>query len=223
MSKFYEIISSESIMNKMRLLCLVMAIPFTCGVKAQFYDSADDIIFYKLNRVYSRQVFTFMNYNTRPFSWDRSLGELQVVNILDDNKEASVYIWNFDGHKATRLRDGYSVNIAKEKLLKSSSFYEDLVETQDYDWTYSSASYVERIKNDNNPLNDWMVSYLPSHGTVYEKGSHTIDMVIFSSDRNKMYRCDHEVVAEYLYEYKRVDKSFFKVGRSRTPSGKLHE
>lgn len=215
MSKFCEIISSKSIMNKIRLLCLVMAICFTSGAKAQFYDRADEIYYYKLIRSYSEKFRQVVLPNGMPTLNYEKTGKIEVSDYVDDNSEVS--IWNFDGRKAAQL-DRQSLSVTKERMQKSPSYSEDLVETSDYNWKYiSDSSYLREMKS----KYSWLSSYLPRYGTMYERNGRP---VIFSSDRYKMYEVTDLGFGHcYIYEYKRVDKSFFKVGRSRTPSGTLHE
>lgn len=211
MSKFCEIISSKSIMNIIRLLCLVMAICFASGAKAQFYDRADEIYYYAEICEYEEETIPVGIAGI----YSEKTGKIKKFEY--DGKE-SIQVWNFDGKKASRL-GFYSFSIAKEYINKSSSYYEDLVETSDYDWTYTSESrYIREAKY----KHTWLTSYLPVYGTMYENNGFP---VIFSSDRNKMFMvCESIRKGDYyILEYKRVDKSFFKVGRSRTPSGTLHE
>lgn len=167
-------------------MLLGMAICLTSGVKAQFYDSADDIYYY--------------------------------VEYKDGECVTDGYarIFNFDGKKAALLNmyknNGVGpytapVRVVKANIKNNPTFYEDLVETTEYSVKFS-------------------------HGTVYTHNYEFIDgyshntrflsyTYRFSSDRNYLYVSSNDYSGEITY--KRVDKSFFKVGRSRTPSGTMHE
>lgn len=186
-------------MKRLRFLLLSMVICLASGVKAQFYDSADDICYYK-----------------QICEYDEETGKIKKFEKDDSNGD--VQVWNFDGRKAARL-EFCSLSLVKESIKRSSSYYEDLVETSEYDWTYTSVSpYIRECKS----KKTWLASYLPGYGTMYE---HNGFPVIFSSDRNKMYMvCESVRKGDYfILEYKKVDKSFFRVGRSRTPSSTMHE
>lgn len=140
------------------------------------------------------------------------------VRILDETTKSdrAVRIFNFDGQKAAELGHS-SLSIVKSNMQRSSSFYEEKVETTEYDLNYSSKIFRNHIPN-------WLTPYVPSNGTVYENSKGPL---YFSSDRESLFVfCTFNVNSEtheYLLEYKRMDKSFFRVGRSRTPSGTLHE
>lgn len=206
MSKFCEIISSESIMNKMRLLCLVMAICFTNGAKAQFYDRADEIYFYAAYE-------------------DGGFVEKPAVIVFNfDGRKAAILNWNESGLSWTGIED------IKSKMKISTNYFEQQVETTDYDLKYVSYNKYSVSKR--------YVGVCQNANPVFGS-SEVIDErnIIFEFSSSRDY-CD--VVEEgttifpnwpphlnrsftYKYKYKRVDKSFFKVGRSRTPSGTLHE
>ena len=111
-----------------------------------------------------------------------------------------VYIYNFDGMTAAELAGGWNgedIYIVKRRLQESPSYYEDKVETTEYRWKYVPSS----------------------SGVVYQNGSYKR---IFSHDRSKLIQ-DNGPDCRFKKYYKRVDKSYFKVGRSRTPSSTLHE
>ena len=183
-------------MKAKRLLFLVMAICLASGVKAQFYDGPDDIYYY-----------VRVNNN----------GEFEL------DYATSCFIFNFDGKRACLLnywRDDitYSPRKVKEIMSQNPNYLLDRVETGIYDVSYiSENTYKKEGKWESNNILGYR------HGTF----SWTFN---FSSDRNQMYLTyvDHDVVSTsepstYHLKYKRVDKSFFRVGRSRTPSSTLHE
>ena len=161
-------------MKAKRLLFLVMAICLASGVKAQFYDSADDIYFY-----------------------------------YDQNHSNSLYevlVLNFDGKK------GYwwyqSVSEVKNKLKENPNYYEDETETADYSRvkyassTATTVTYTIYFGSDNLKT-EWKISRDRKALTEYK------------------YNKNNQIVEKNYY--KLVDKSFFKIGRSRTPSGTLYE
>ena len=175
-------------MKELRFLLLVTVICLASGVKAQFYDSADDIYYY--------------------------------VEWKNGKYGADVYIFNFDGRKACRWYN--SVVLMKDYLKRNPSYYEEKVETADY-------SFLKYI----------------TYNTYQEGNSEYYINYQFSSDRQTLTEIRHYHKFEQVEEwwggypitrsvdrgfvdevfgiYKKVDKSFFKVGRSRTPSGTLHE
>ena len=174
-------------MKAKRLLFLVMAICLANGVKAQFYDSADDIQYY----------VTFENGKVKDTGW--------------------AVVFNFDGRKA--CVDMTSIEKIKTNLRKSASFYEDWIENAEY--------RVEYISN-----NTYQTKGLFA-GEYYK--------FTFSNDRQTLTLVDHCKVAvmnytpygpvlsgreewkDKTYTLKKVDKSYFRVGRSRNPSGTMYE
>ena len=125
-------------------------------------------------------------------------------------------VFNFDGNKGCLLnmymKDGAGpytapVRIVKANIKENPTYYEDLVETSEYTVKYSHGSTYTHSY-------DFIDGY--SHKTKSLKYNYK-----FSSDRNFLYVSSNDYTGEIIY--KKVDKSFFKVGRSRTPSNKLHE
>ena len=182
-------------MKSRRLLFLVMAICLASGVRAQFYDGPDDIYYY-VEEYYEHDEYKSISF-TSGYYTGRTLRDKPEEN------KAHVMIFNFDGTKAALLcyTSDY-VSDVKSALKKNPSYYEDKIETTEYWVKYVSSS---------------------SSGTKYTLG--TLNTCIFSSDRNTL-----KHVLEFsdgshptTMVYKRVDKSFFKVGRSRTPSGTLYD
>lgn len=175
-------------MKAKRLLFLVMVICLASGVKAQFYDSADDIYFY-------------VEYKNGAF--------------VDDGK---VRVFNFDGKKAALLNHNFydgdgdgpfflSVKKIKNKLKNSPDYFEQLVETTNYDVDYTGTlSYVYK-----------------SSYRAFGVAKSFVEKYTFSSSRKELYVDDLDGGFTKKTTYKKVDKSFFRVGRSRTPSGTLYE
>jgi len=166
-------------MKAKRLLFLAMVICLANEAKAQFYDGPDDI-FYYLSEKYKA-------YPTNP-TWDRS-----------------VCVFNFDGKKACQWGFGacsadgnYIITLMKDKFKENPNYFEDAVETADYD-----------------------VEFVTSHPqTLYQREYRgRVIKYYFSSDREEM----TEITLDRVLKFKRVEKSFFKTGRSRKPSSTLHE
>lgn len=155
-------------MKAKRLLFLVMAICLASGVKAQFYDNADEIYFY-----------------------------------VEDNNETNdkfILVFNFDGLKACVWST--LMSYMKDYLKGNPNKYEDLVEETEYELRYTSNN-TYKVNN----------------------GNGNYESFLFSGDRNSLLYYHHysDSKHDYKKKYTRVDKSFFKVGRSRTPSGTMYE
>lgn len=171
-------------MKAKRLLFLVMAICLASGVKAQFYDSADDVCFYILD-----------NDNGYYKSHGHSHG-------------SEVLVLNFDGKGGCWWYEEY-ISDVKKRLSQNSNYYVEDAETRDY----SHVKYISSTSTE--------VTY------EWAPGSKNHMIWKFTKDRN--------FLTEYHYssfdlsnltgvvQYKRVDKSFFKLGRSRKPSGTMYE
>lgn len=182
-------------MKAKRLLFLVMVICLASGVKAQFYDSADDVYFYIME----------------------SEGSSKSIY------SSEVMIFNFDGRKACYLA-GSSVNTVKSHIKENPDYYVEKEENSDYDMKYESSSYGTRYIKELSER-DWN-----SFGGFWitRNVKYTFD---FSSDRNSLRVAikvsgsggGHSESKTFNHTYKKVDKSYFKVGRSRTPSGSLYE
>lgn len=196
---------------------LVAVMFISCVANAQFYDSADDIYFYV--RAYEYDAERKQVVSGSGIFTTYKMEKTGKVKIIDETTKSdrNVRIFNFDGRKAAELDICTLVSSVKRNMQRSSSFYEEKVETTEYDLNYSSKIFRNDIPN-------WLTPYVPSNGTVYENSEKTY---YFSSDRESLFEfCTFNMNSEtyeYLLEYKRVDKSFFRVGRSRTPSGTLYE
>lgn len=190
-----------------RFLLLATAICLTSGVKAQFYDGPDDIYYYVEDY-----------YEYEDYYWDMYPGTTipksphytgQIKTKKTEIKNATVLVFNFDGSKAAELTGTYKgkhISSVKADIAKNPSFYDDKVETTEYDVKFASSTSSKTI-------------YSHQGGTPFTSYTYT-----FSSDRQTL-KCANMQNPEHLSTivFKRVDKSFFKVGRSRTPSSTLHE
>lgn len=170
-----------TIMKELRFLFLVLAICLASGVKAQFYDSADDIYYY-------------VEDITKEPSVTRDDGTTYTFKA-----SKNTWIFNFDGRNACVF--GGDVSMVKDYLKENPNYYEEAIETKEYDVFFSKATTTE---------------------VIYKGGSRTYK---FSKDRKTL----TEILQPswggetYTRYYNKVDKSYFKVGRSRTPSNTLHE
>lgn len=116
----------------------------------------------------------------------------------------SVMIFNFDGKKAFNLSwDFEKLPEVKKNFLNNPNYYEDRLEALDYNLVFVSSNSSEVVYRWND-----------SFGVKF----------IFSKDRQSAKRW-HQLSPSYVQEvtYKKVDKSFFKSGRSRKPSSTMHE
>ena len=182
-------------MKAKRLLFLVMAICLASGVNAQFYDGPDEIYYYVCeyheHDEYISTSFTSGYYSGR------------TLRDKPEENEAKVVIFNFDGTKAALLCyfNSTAVREVKSALAKTPSYYEDKVETTEYNLRYEPSS----------------------SGVTYKLNDH--EKFTFSSDRNTLKEVwtYSDGTHPRTWVYKRVNKSYFKIGRSRTPSGKMYE
>lgn len=192
-------------MKGLRILLLGLAICLASGVKAQFYDSADDIYFY--------------------------------VKCGDDGQPKEngyVFIFNFEGRKAAELsgalndpipnkpREYPVVSDVKKNLQRSQTYYDEKVENTEYKieyvsgTTYKGNTYVEYFAP--NGYQAWFGEYFTfdfSNNREILSLSRTVSLGNYGTGFNSS-NTKQET-------YKKVDKSFFRVGRSRTPSGAMHE
>lgn len=180
-------------MKAKRLFFLVMAICLASGVKAQFYDSADDIYYY-----------------------------VEVKDGEFVSPYPSVMIFNFDGQKASFLNrisigvDGLPA--IRDNIKSNFNYYEEKVDNAEYDM------YYDRSKN------AYCLQFTTSYGyNIYGQAisSRWDYTVSFSSDRKYCYSkikvTNPQSSNTEIETLKRVDKSYFKSGRSRTPNGTLYE
>lgn len=197
-------------MKAKRLLFLVMAICLASGVKAQFYDSADDIYYYV--EEYHEYEDSYWTYNAfGGLDKQHFIGRIKTERPEKDN--ACVLIFNFDGTKAANLSGGEGnkaweyggqYSVVKNNITKNPSWYEDKIETTEYNIKYyssSSSGIVYKYQK---------YSRLPEYTYTFSKDRKSLKLV--SSKEHPT-----------TFVYKRVDKSEFRVGRSRTPSRSLYE
>ena len=188
-------------MKAKRLLFLVMAICLVSGVRAQFYDSADDIYYY-IEEYEEGPEFSYAYFGAIPQYTGRKKREIPE----EDKKH--VLIFNFDGTKAVSFTGGvgdYPPDI-KKNLSKKASWYEDMMETTEYKIKYVSSSSSETKYY----YHDYRITY------IFSKDRSCLRSVQKWDDS----RGDYD---ESVRVYKRINKSYFKVGRSRTPSGTMYE
>lgn len=176
-------------MKAKRLLFLVMAICLTSGVKAQFYDSADDIYYYV---------------------------ECDKNGQIKENGQ--VYIFNFDGRKACYWNE--SVGSVKYSLKSNPSYYEEKVETTEYILKYNSSN-TYRKDDGGSEYRDFYFSYSRSELTITKHYNKTI--IPTNQYGMMMLGMAYKEWTDEKTKYKKVEKSFFKIGRSRTPSSTMYE
>ena len=185
-------------MKTKRILFLAMSKCLASGAKAQFYDSADEICYYVLYE---------SERNDSRFGHEKSATLPQHV---------TVYVFNFDGKKAAELNtygSGDDLGLVKRNLSFNPTHYDEKVETAVYDFEYDSTTGGE-------------ITYVrPIENTGKDKITFR-----FSRDRNMLQRIYEYKKSYYslsegceIMRYKRVDKSYFKTGRSRTPSSGMYE
>lgn len=184
-------------MKELRFLLLGFAICLASGVKAQFYDGPDDIYYY-----------VECNEQGEPYSEGYSI----VLNF-DGLTAANLCSKRYSGEEAEKVYD------TRQNIQNNTSFYEDRVETTQYSIKYESSS----------PMVTYKVREYYHDATMYTPVRIEIRKFQFSTGRDKLYyisewrNSERKIVDTGKRTFKRVDKSFFKVGRSRTPSGTMHE
>lgn len=180
-------------MKGFRFLLLVMAICLASGVKAQFYDSADDIYYYV---------------------------ECDNNGQIKDNGD--VYIFNFDGKKACYWN--YLVSSVKNYLQSNPSYFEEKVETTEYNLKYTSGN-TYRKSDGGEAYEDFYFSY--SRGRM-TRTNHWLKWIVPQVNAGMYgilpaYGMAYQKWTDDKTNYTQVEKSFFKIGRSRTPNNSLHE
>lgn len=190
-------------MKGLRFLLLGMAICLASGMKAQFYDGPDDIYYYVELK-------------------DGEMSENSHVLIFNfDGMKAAILDWtNMMGCKPPHSLLDYVRNV-KNEIKENPTIYEERVETCEYDIKYIGSNTYQ-YKGSTRSKED------KEDGSSLEYINFN-----FSYDRNTLNSKWHYwntpgwgYAATWKTEkrtYKKVDKSFFKVGRSRTPSGTMHE
>ena len=189
-------------MKAKRLLFLVMAICLASGVKAQFYDGPDDIYYYV------EEYLRHDEYKSTSLTSGYYTGH-QIKEYPKEERKARIIVFNFDGAKAAVL-NYYNSDLVENvisTLRNNPSYYEDKVENTEYDLKYESKSALE---------------------IVYKRKGESF---MFSKDRSSLKRmytwegkdCSDGKPHTFVWTYKRVDKSYFKVGRSRKPSGTMYD
>ena len=142
------------------------------------------------------------------------------VKYVDGEYKDDVLIFNFDGQKACRWV--MSVSSVKSNLSSNPSFFEDKVETTEYDLKYVSGNTYRYKESNSEEYDDFQFSYDRNTLTKIMHYQAIITPGIpggFGFD----YRKSHKEWSENKYTYKKVEKSYFRIGRSRTPSSTLYE
>ena len=138
----------------------------------------------------------------------------ETVDGKLESGNKTVLVFNFDGKKACWW--WASEKTVKSNLRSNQAFYEEKTETTEYELEFTSSSYGTSYK-----------SY-QSNSMLGNQIWNTFD---FSSDRQTLtlnrkahwYKAARPFTQETKYVLKRVDKSYFRVGRSRNPSGTMYE
>lgn len=180
-------------MKGLRFLLLGLAICLASGVKAQFYDSADDIYYYV---------------------------ECDKDGQVKDNGQ--VYVFNFDGRKACYWNS--SVSGVKSSLQSNPSYYEEKVETTEYVLKYGS--YNTYRKNEGgDEYRDFYFSSARSNLTVTHHWQKTVIPQVNAGMYGTLPALGwaYKEWTDDKTNYKKVEKSFFKIGRSRTPSSTMYD
>lgn len=176
-------------MKSKRFLLLVMAICLASGVKAQFYDSANDIYYYLLE------------------SKDGKTASSQDVRIF-----------NFDGRKACELAC-HSPQIVQKNLKENQDFYGELVETTKYDLEYSSGSsgtrYTKTWTNSTTGMGG--ETWFHNVSLVYSFSSDRRVLTLYSKTKSQTYDFGYiQGINPSEYEctsiYKKVEQSYFQNG-----------
>ena len=175
-----------------------MAVCLASSMKAQFYDSADDIYYYVLEETSDHKkdncfIFNFDGKRACVLSQHTSTGTFNTL-------------WGLQYGQATDYHESKDV---KRIIKNNPNFFVEKIETLDYDMYYDgslSSLYEVYIFKRN-----W-------------NGNIIADKFEFSKDRSFVY-----VTLDYKKSYAsrqkciRVDKSYFRSGRSRNPSSSLYE
>lgn len=176
-------------MKGLRFLLLGLVICLASGVKAQFYDSANDIYFYLEE---SRDGKT----STNPY----------------------VRIFNFDGRKACELAN-HSPKDVQSNLKANLDYYGELVETTRYELEYESASYGTRYKNTSTTSTTGMGGETWWWNTTryYDFSSNRSTLTLKSKTRTETYDFGpmqgiNPRESESTTVYRKVDKSYFLNG-----------
>lgn len=194
-------------MKGLRFLLLGLVLCLANGVKAQFYDSADDIYYY-----------VSCDESGKPY------------------ENGYTVVFNFDGNKACDLagylqlkldpltgmkEDKTRVDDIKRIIQSNQSYFDDKVENTEYTLryvsgnTYTGTGYLQSTN-----MMGYMCWQKEIHEFNFSNNRETmvdnVEMEFGSMNSRTIRRSDK-------VSFKRVEKSFFKVGRSRTPSGTLHE
>lgn len=141
------------------------------------------------------------------------------VKYVDGEFKDDVLIFNFDGQKACRWNA--SVSSVKSNLSNSPSFYEDKVETTEYDLKYVSGNTYRYKKSSSEEYDDFQFSY--DRNTLTKIAHYQAIITPGMPGGFLNYSKSYKEWRENKYTYKKVEKSYFRIGRSRTPSNTMYE
>ena len=129
-----------------------------------------------------------------------------------------VFIFNFDGRKACYWNE--SVGSVKSSLKSNPSYYEEKVETTEYILKYNSYN-TYRKDDGGSEYRDFYFSNLRNDLTITKHYNKTI--IPYAPNGMMMLGMAYKEWTDEKSKYKKVEKSFFKIGRSRTPSSTMYE
>lgn len=185
--------------NRWILFAMMVCLVSIIEVKAQYYDGPDDIWYYvqcdENGKIYGKN-----------------------VNIVKTN-HSQCRVFNFDGRKACVW--SYSIENVQRDLQSNPSHFEEMIETTEYDLKYTSND-TYRQEYDGGRYTEFHFSNSRSsltvkyHYTAYRTGVTYMNGMAFTTGPFP------EEEDEITY-YKKVEKSFFKIGRSRTSSSTLYD
>lgn len=181
-----------------RFLFVMLTMCLSCVVNAQFYDDADEICFYVIDDTSGTGDYCYVIN----FDGDRAA----ILNMYTRAETA----YTVSGPITGRSDNFSRINEVKNKIKTNPNYYEEKVEDSDYDMLYNS-------------------SLSSSYRIVYVRNRSTPSAICkdnfsFSTDRKKMYLTNNYLSPMRKdIPYKRVDKSYFRSGRSRNSSSRMYE
>ncbi|MBR1466736.1 MAG: hypothetical protein IJ607_10315 [Bacteroidaceae bacterium] len=181
-------------MERKKIMLLVCFITCTYAMSfAQFYDSADELYFYVDDTSNPDRCFIFNFDGTRACALNQHSGTSTFIGMY--------------GQNIGSYTDYDHFNTVRAKIKQNPNYYEDRVENLDYKMYYDSSA--------------------SSSYTVYKfkrnwNQTTTTDVFEISPDRDYLY-CNYGGGRNGSRKYIRVDKSFFRSGRSRNVEGGMYE
>lgn len=141
------------------------------------------------------------------------------VKYADGEYKDDVIIFNFDGQKACKWN--MSVSVVKSSLSSNPSYFEDKVETTEYDLKYTSSNTYRYKKSGSEEYDDYQFSY--DRNTLTKIVHYQVIITPGVPGGGFNYSKSYKEWRENKYIYKKVEKSYFKIGRSRTSSNTMYE